>query len=208
MTSATIQSTVIGTTIPGPIRKDTYMDTTTKAPSNPTVNRLSLVLFIGALLALGALIAFGLSQAQGADLDLEPAPDFTVPLYTGGTGDFTLSEQLGQPVLLNFWGSWCPPCRAEFPAIQAIADEHKDQGLVVIGVDVQDTEANAKAFLTEQGITFRTGPDLTGRISIDYSVTSMPTTYFITRDGKIFKKWSGLIDENRLTAFVDELVNM
>ncbi len=186
------------------------MDTTTQARSNSAVKRLSLALFIVAFLALGVLIAFGLSQTQssGADLELEPATDFTVPLYSGGTGDFTLSEHLGQPVLLNFWGSWCPPCRAEFPAIQAIADAYKDDGLVVIGVDVQDTEDNAKAFLSDQGTTFLTGPDLTGRISIDYAVTSMPTTYFITRDGKIFKKWAGLIDEKRLNAFVDELVNM
>ena len=184
------------------------METATESHSSSTIKWLSLGLFIGAFMALGAIIAFGLSQTQGADLELEPAPDFTVPLYSGGTGEFTLSEHLGQPVLLNFWGSWCPPCRAEFPAIQAIADEYKDRGLVVIGVDVQDSETNARAFLGQQGTTFQTGPDLTGRTSIDYSVTSMPTTYFITREGEIFKKWAGLIDENRLTAFVDELVNL
>ena len=71
-----------------------------------------------------------------------------------------------------------------------------------------DFSVDARAFLTEQRTTYLTGPDLTGRISIDYAVTSMPTTYFITRDGKIFKKWAGLIDEKRLNAFVDELVNM
>jgi cytochrome c-type biogenesis protein len=186
------------------------MDTAMEARFNSAVKRLSLALFVVAFLALGVLIALGLSQTQssGADLDLEPATDFTVPLYSGGTGDFTLSEHLGQPILLNFWGSWCPPCRAEFPAIQAIADAYKDKGLVVIGVGVQDTEDNARAFLIEQGPTFQTGPDLAGSISIDYSVTSMPTTYLITKDGKIFKKWAGLIDEKRLNAFVNELVNM
>ena len=64
-----------------------------------------------AFVALGALVGFGLSHAGdgGTGLDLDPAPDFRVPLYSGGTGEFVLSDQLGHPVVLNFWGSWCPP---------------------------------------------------------------------------------------------------
>lgn len=163
-----------------------------------------------AFVALGALVGFGLSHARdgGKGLDLDPAPDFSVPLYSGGTGEFTLSEQLGYPVVLNFWGSWCPPCRAEFPALQAVADKYADQGVVVFGVAVRDTEAETKAFLREQRTTFLTGPDLIDQISMDYRIIGWPTTILITRDGRIYKKWVGMLDESRLSIFVDELLQL
>ena len=76
-----------------------------------------------------------------------------------------------------------------------------------MGVDVQDTEENARAFLEEQDTTFLTGPDLTGRISLDYQVLSMPTTFFVTRDGRILRSWAGQIDEARLSTFIEEILN-
>lgn len=181
------------------------MDSTT--PSRSVTRWLPAVIGFVAMAGIGALIGYSLIQARGGGtlLDLKPASDFTVPLYSGGQGTFTLSSHLGQPVVLNFWGSWCPPCRAEFPALQAVFDEYRDDGLVVFGVDVQDTEADAKAFLGEQNTTFPTGPDLDNSITIEYRVSSWPTTFFITRDGEIHRKWVGQLDETRLAAFVEEL---
>ena len=189
------------------------MEETTQTTYPSLVRRVTLVIAAVIFAGIGALIAFGLFQLQNnpgnspSTGDMEPAPDFTAPLYSGGSGDFTLSDHLGSPVVVNFWGSWCPPCRAEFPALQAVADEYKDRGLIVFGVDVQDTEENARAFLEEQDTTFLTGPDLTGQISLDYQVLSMPTTYFVTRDGKILRSWAGQIDEARLTTFIEEILN-
>ncbi len=184
------------------------MDSTTQARTS--IRWLPLAIGTVAFVALGALLAFGLAQARGntSTLNLQPAPDFTVPLYSGGTGQFTLSDHLGQPVVLNFWGSWCPPCRAEFPALQAIADQYSDGEVVVFGVDVQDTEADAREFLEEQNTSFPTGPDLTGEITLSYTITNMPTTFFITRDGEILKKWQGMIDEANLTTFIEELLEL
>jgi cytochrome c biogenesis protein CcmG/thiol:disulfide interchange protein DsbE len=181
------------------------MDTTTTSRS--TTRWLPAVIGFIAMAGIGALIGFGIVQARGSGttLDLTPASDFTVPLYSGGQDTFTLSSHLGQPVVLNFWGSWCPPCRAEFPALQAVFDEYRADGLVVFGVDVQDSEADAKAFLAEQSTTFPTGPDFGNSVTIDYRVNNFPTTFFITRDGKIHRKWVGGLDESRLTAFVEEL---
>ncbi|MBI4338669.1 MAG: TlpA family protein disulfide reductase [Chloroflexi bacterium] len=163
-----------------------------------------------AFLALGATLAFGYTQVRGtgARLGLKPAPDFTVPLFTGGDGSFTLSKQRGSPVVLNFWASWCPPCRAEFPALQAASDKYEGQGLVVFGAAIQDTEADAMAFLQAQGTTFKTGPDQNGKLALDYAVTGLPATYFITRDGRIYKKWIGQIDEQRLDTFIQELLKL
>ena len=189
------------------------MEETTQTTYPSIVRRITLGIVAVIFAGIGVLIAFGLFQLQNnagngrSTSDLESAPDFTAPLYSGGAGDFTLSDHLGSPVVVNFWGSWCPPCRAEFPALQAVADEYKDRGLILFAVDVQDTEENARAFLEEQGTTFLTGPDLTGQISLDYQVLSMPTTYFITRDGKILRDWAGQIDEARLTTFIEEILN-
>ena len=134
------------------------------------------------------------------------APDFTVPLYSGGPGEFTLSNYLGHPIVLNFWASWCPPCRTQFPLHQAIADKYEDDGLIMFGVGMQDTEENANAFMAEHNTTFPTGPGLSGQIAIDYKVVGMPTTVFTTRDGRIYNTWVGVIDEERLTTFVEELL--
>ena len=182
------------------------MEQTTKTAYQSTVRRVTLVITAVVFAGLGALIAFGLFHLQNNAGDLKPAPDFTVPLYSGGDGDFTLSDHLGSPIVVNFWGEWCPPCRAEFPALQAVADRYKDRGLLVFGVNVRDTEENAKTFLYEQGTTFLTGPD-PGQISLDYQVLSMPTTYFVTRDGKILRSWAGAIDEAQLTTFIEEILD-
>ena len=121
-------------------------------------------------------------------VELQPASDFSIPLYSGGTGTISLSDFHGQPVVLNFWGSWCPPCRAEFPTLQWASTHYKNQGLVVLGVAVQDNELHAKEFLNEQETSFMTGPDIDGLIFVSYGVPVFPTTIFITPDGNILSK--------------------
>ena len=181
------------------------MDTTTSTPSR--IRWVPAILGFLALIGLGALLAFGIAYARGTSgPKLEAAPNFTVPLYAGGSGAFTLSEHRGHPIVLNFWASWCPPCRAEFPALQAAANRYSDQGLVLVGVAIQDTEDDARAFLKEQNTTFFAGQDLTGQVALDYGITALPATLFITPDGRIYKKWLGQIDETRLNTFIEELL--
>ncbi len=179
---------------------------TTKSPLTH-IRWLPAALGFLALAGLGALLAFGIAYARGGSSPkLEAAPDFTVPLYSGGAGSFTLSQHRGHPVVLNFWASWCAPCRAEFPALQAGADKYNDLGLVVIGVAIQDTGDDARAFLKEQNTTFFAGQDMTGQIALDYTITGLPATFFITPEGRIYKKWLGQIDETRLNTFIEELL--
>ena len=187
------------------------MDASVQA--NPKIRRTLTRYFAADVVAFLLIGVFGLvfaSCQEGATqgLNLEPAPDFTTNLYSGGTGEFTLSAYYGYPIVLNFWGSWCPPCRAEFPVLQHAANQYEAQGVVFFGVDVQDAEADARQFLTEEGTAFFTGPDLDNQISIDYRVTSFPTTFFITRDGNIYKRWMGLIDDKRLTENIEELLKL
>ena len=113
------------------------------------------------------------------------APDFTLESLTGDP--ITLSDLRGKVVVLNLWASWCPPCRAEMPALNAVYQKFRDQGLVVLGVNTtfQDDETNARAAIRDWGLTFPIVFDRDGATSRQYRVQAMPTTFFIGRDGVI-----------------------
>ncbi len=133
-----------------------------------------------------------------------PAPDFTFTLLDGK--ELTLSDLKGKAVVLNFWASWCPPCRAEARALERVWQAHKDRGVVFLGVDIQDTEQDARAFIKEFGITYPNGQDATTEIATSYGITGIPETFFITRDGKVARHWIGPIEEKQLAAFIEELL--
>jgi len=113
------------------------------------------------------------------------APDFTLDLLDGG--QVTLSDLRGKAVLINFWATWCPPCRAEMPAIEAVYRSHKDLGLEVLAVNTtnQDDQAAAAAFVEELELTFPVPLDRTGAVSASYNLRGLPSTYFIDRHGVI-----------------------
>ena len=129
--------------------------------SHPIARRYRLAALLAAVLVVSIACGSGGSSGSTQTDDLDPAPDFTTILYSGGTGEFTLSEQLGHPVLINIWGSWCPPCRAEFPALQQAWDKYKDQGLVLFGVEhvIGDLKSQAQllAHAPQQLHIFRRG---------------------------------------------------
>ena len=113
------------------------------------------------------------------------APDFTLETIPGGT--VTLSELRGQALLVNLWATWCPPCRAEMPAMQRMYEEYKDQGFVVLAVDMtyQDDPTAVPVFIQENELTFPILLDTTGQVANQYELRSLPSSYFIDRDGII-----------------------
>ena len=113
------------------------------------------------------------------------APDFTLKTPQGEI--FTLSGLKGKAVLINIWATWCPPCRAEMPAIQSLYEEYKSQGLVVLGVNstVQDDPFKIAPFLEEYGLTFPILLDETGEVTQAYEVRALPSSFFIDRQGRI-----------------------
>ncbi len=115
------------------------------------------------------------------------APDFTLDLLEGG--EVTLSQLRGQVVLVNLWASWCPPCRAEMPAIQRVYETYRDQGLEVIALNTtyQDSEREATAFIQELGLTFPVALDRTGEVIRQYLLRALPTTFFVDTEGVIRK---------------------
>lgn len=113
------------------------------------------------------------------------APDFSLPTVDGKT--IRLADLQGKPVLVNYWASWCAPCRAEMPALQRLAADFEEQGLVVLGVNAasQDDRANALAFVEQQGLTFPILFDTTGDVQRQYAIQSLPTSFFIDHQGII-----------------------
>ncbi len=123
------------------------------------------------------------ARPESIPLRGHPAPDFTLPALDGGL--VTLSDLQGQPVVLNFWATWCPPCQAEMPELQAAYDAYAAGGLVVLGVNQGEDAATVKAFLDERRLTFPVALDEQYAASQRYQVNSLPTTFFIDRDGVI-----------------------
>ena len=113
------------------------------------------------------------------------APDFRVDLLNGG--QITLSGLRGQPVVLNMWATWCPPCRQEMPALEKVFNDFKEQGLILIGMNLtsQDSEKTVAAFVQEFGLSFPIALDRDGTVQKKYKISGYPTTFFIDREGII-----------------------
>ncbi len=136
-----------------------------------------------------------------------PAPDFEFSDSTGRL--MKLSDLHGQPVILNFWASWCPPCRAEMPAIQATHQAYQAQGLVILGVNAanQDSLSQAQDFITKMDLSFQMLYDSSGKIQSLYDVSALPTTFFIDRFGIIQEViYGGPIAEALLAIQAEEIL--
>ena len=129
-----------------------------------------------------------------------PAPDFEVTRFNGET--LRLSDLRGQVVVLNFWASWCPPCRREMPAFEDAWLGSRDYGVVFVGLAANDFEADARAFADQVGVTYPLGLDLDGAVADEYLVRVMPTTYFIDREGLLQRKLSGFVNLGVLKVFI------
>jgi len=122
-----------------------------------------------------------------------PAPDFTVRAFDGS--DLSLSTHRGKAVLLNFWASWCIPCRTEMPAIERLYQRYKDRGFEVIAVNLDTLSlAGVEAFLKEVKVTFRIGLDQEWSTARAYRVVGLPTTYLIDRAGHVVVREIGARD--------------
>lgn len=113
------------------------------------------------------------------------APDFTLDLLEGG--QVTLSDLRGKVVLVNFWATWCPPCRAEMPAIEKIYQSFKPLGLEVLAINVtnQDSETAANVFARDLDLNFPIPLDRNGETAARYALRGLPSSYFIDREGVI-----------------------
>jgi cytochrome c biogenesis protein CcmG, thiol:disulfide interchange protein DsbE len=150
------------------------------------------VLVVLALLAAAFLrhqqtLAIGAALARG---ETPRVPDLMLPAFDGSP--VALRGFAGHPVILNFGASWCIPCRDEAPLLERTWREFRGQGLVVLGVDTQDLETPARAFLKEFRITYSNVRDPDGSVARQFGTTGVPETFFIDRDGRIRGKFPGM----------------
>lgn len=118
----------------------------------------------------------------------------------------SLSDFKGKPVVLNFWGSFCEPCVREMPLISSMSDEYKEQDLVVIGVNLDEPKVVVNSFIRNNPVNYPILLDPNGKVRDRYEVVSYPTTFFITRDGKIDDIYVGELEQATLRARIEHLL--
>ena len=182
------------------------------------------------ILAWASLQTRGTPGGMGINTDFgvveikpKPAQDFSLELMTGmdsegeGNGDssgedgisggsVSLSEMRGKVVLVDFWASWCPPCRQEAAALEEVYREYAGPEVEFIGVNIWDLEDNAHTYVKDFGLTYPSGVDTDGVIAIDYGVRGIPEKFFIGRDGVIRQKFVGPMTADTLRQALDRLL--
>ncbi|HEY4552614.1 MAG TPA: redoxin domain-containing protein [Bacillaceae bacterium] len=149
-------------------------------------------------------------EIPGADLRKElegnEAPDFELTTLDGEAAK--LSDYRGKKVILNFWATWCPPCKAEMPHMQNFYEENKDQGIEILAVNLTNIDKGSgaiKSFVDEYGLTFPIPLDEEGMIGAQYQAFTIPTSYIIDSNGIITKKIVGPMDEAMMSNLTKEI---
>jgi thiol-disulfide isomerase/thioredoxin len=147
------------------------------------------------------------SRSSSDTTEKSTAPDFMV--YDASGNPVKLSDFFGKPIVLNFWASWCPPCKSEMPHFNKAYTENKDD-IVFLMVDLVDgqreTQAKGQKYIEEQGYTFPVYYDSKQQAAVVYDVIYLPTTVLINADGSILKQYQGAISQKTLEAGIQALL--
>lgn len=154
------------------------------------------------LVAVVLLAWYGL--AAQAPLVGKPAPDWSLTTLDGQT--LNLAHLRGKVVVLNFWASWCAPCRAEADALENVWREYQARGVAFIGVSFKNVDSAARRFVHDLDITYPTGKDPYGRTARAYGVYAVPETFFISKAGLLSSRHVGEITEAKLRSVLEELL--
>jgi cytochrome c biogenesis protein CcmG/thiol:disulfide interchange protein DsbE len=160
---------------------------------------------VGVILALVGLLAWRVGQREetaGLVAAVErgetpPAPPLALPVLDGER-EIDLTEYRGQAVILNFWASWCEPCKEEAPMLQRAWEARRDEGLVVLGVNAQDFERDARRFVERYRLTYPIVHDGPGSSLGRYGLTGFPETWWIDREGRLVAYAQGQFTEDEL----------
>ncbi len=162
------------------------------------------------LLLLIVLMPYVQGCEEGAENEADEraekkvAADFTLQLFDGRT--FTLSKHKGEAVIVNFFASWCIPCRAEASALEAIHRKYFEKKVVLVGVAIKDTDSAARGFVKKYGLSFATGLDRDEKIKGSFGVYGLPTTFFIDGNGLITYTHAGAMTEELIEHELEKIL--
>jgi cytochrome c biogenesis protein CcmG/thiol:disulfide interchange protein DsbE len=149
---------------------------------------------------------FGINQDFGqVDVDVNTAAPFTVELMDGGK--LELAELRGKVVLVDFWASWCTPCRQEAPVLKQVYQEYADRPVEFVGVNIWDRREDANQYARDFAVPYPNGVDESGAVAIDYGVRGIPEKFFIGRDGLVRRKFIGPMQADALRDVLNELLS-
>jgi peroxiredoxin len=214
--------------------KEELSDPQADAESQPTSNR-NIILAVGGFFLLGlalALLLFGgpllgnladvnpvaLPQIPTAALGEEDLRNTYVnPLIVGDKAyDFTLrdldgndvalNDFAGQPLIINFWATWCAPCRIEMPELQNAYEAYQDQDLMILAVNAQEEEQHVRDFFAELGLTFKPLLDNDGQVGRAYGALGLPSTYFIDGSGEVTAVHRGILTGSQIEEYVAQIL--
>ncbi len=140
-----------------------------------------------------------------AQADDRPAPDFEMAALDGDD-QIRLSDLAAEVVVLNFWASWCGPCRLEAPDLERTWEEFRNKGVQFLGVDYRDDRAAATAFVKEFGITYPSVYDPAGTLAFDYELVGVPTTFVIDGSGQIVYQFRGYLNGPVLNSAIEDVL--
>lgn len=152
----------------------------------------------------GSALSVANYQARAEVVDT-PAPDFDLELLSGD-GSLRLSDLRGDIVVLNFWASWCSPCRLEAPDLQSAWKDYRSRGVQFVGVDELDDRFAAQGFVREFAITYPSVFDPSGSLADDYAFLGLPATYVIDQGGTIRYRFQGFLDGKTLRSSLDQVL--
>lgn len=162
------------------------------------------VLAVALVAALLALLIWKVSQGSGKRAALhKPAPGFTFSRLDR-PGRLSLASLRGRVVVLNFWASWCDPCKREAPALERAWRQWRGRGVTVLGIDAQDLSGDARRFMSKHRITYPVVQDGSGKTYGPYGLTGLPETFFVDRRGRIVKHVLGPVKRESLSSGIQE----
>jgi cytochrome c biogenesis protein CcmG/thiol:disulfide interchange protein DsbE len=187
----------------------------------PRTRAVGVLLGIGAAAAVVAGLALFQLRSQGtsavggytvadhrarAEAENMPAPDFELSSLED-VKPIRLSSFRGHVVVLNFWASWCAPCRIEAPGLRRVSERYRDEGVRFLGIDYRDDEAAARAFVDEFRLQYPSVSDLSGSLAYDFQLIGFPTTFIIDPEGTIRYRFVGYLDEALLENAVNDVLS-
>jgi cytochrome c biogenesis protein CcmG, thiol:disulfide interchange protein DsbE len=159
-----------------------------------------------AVAAIVGLLGYGLASKGGASIDVgESAPSGSLAKLDGA-GEGSLADYRGKWVLVNFWASWCLPCRDEAPALQSFFLRHRAQGFTVLGVDTRDLSGDGRSFVDRYGMTYPQLRDGDGGYGHDFGTTGVPENFLVNPQGKLAVIRRGPVDRAYLDRYLAPLV--